>query len=70
MGLTCGIDWAEAHHDVAVVDESGNVLAERRIGVGAAGFTDLLDVLAKCGDSPDQLIPVAMRVLAYCWLRR
>jgi len=60
MGLTCGIDWAEGHHDVAVVDESGNVLAERRIGVGAAGFTDLLGLLAECGDSPDQLIPIAI----------
>jgi len=60
MGLTCGIDWAEGHHDVAVVDESGKVLAERRIGVGAAGFADLLDMLAECGDSPAQLIPVAI----------
>ena len=60
MGLTCGIDWAEGHHDVAVVDEAGNVLAERRIGVGAAGFADLLGVLAECGDSPDQSIPVGI----------
>jgi hypothetical protein len=60
MGLTCGIDWAEGQHDVAVVDESGNVLAERRIGVGITGFTDLLGVLAECGDSPDQLIPIAI----------
>ncbi|MBV9170961.1 MAG: IS110 family transposase [Chloroflexi bacterium] len=60
MGLTCGIDWAEDHHDVAIVDESGNVLAERRIGVGAAGFAELLGVLAECGDRMDQLIPVAI----------
>jgi transposase len=60
MGLTCGIDWAEDHHNVAVVDESGNVLAERRIGVGAAGFADLLSALADCGERPDQLIPVAI----------
>src|SRR5437763_7596546 len=60
MGVTCGVDWAEGHHDVAVVDEAGTVLVERRIGVGAAGFADLLDVLAECGDSPDQLIPVAI----------
>jgi hypothetical protein len=32
MGLYCGIDWAEHHHDVAVVDEAGQVLARFRIG--------------------------------------
>jgi hypothetical protein len=24
MKLFCGIDWAEAHHDVAIVDENGH----------------------------------------------
>ena len=24
--ITCGIDWAEAHHDVALVDENGKVV--------------------------------------------
>ena len=60
MGLTCGIDWAEGHHDVAIVDESGTVLAEQRIGVGAAGFAQLLGVLAECGESADEPIPVAI----------
>ena len=23
MNITCGIDWAEAHHDVAVLDDDG-----------------------------------------------
>ena len=23
MGITCGVDWAEAHHDVALLDEQG-----------------------------------------------
>jgi transposase len=60
MGLTCGIDWAEDHHDVAVVDESGSVLAIQRIGIGAAGFADLLGVLAECGECVDQPMPVAI----------
>lgn len=60
MGLTCGIDWAEDHHDVAVVDESGTVRAERRIGVGAAGFAELVGVLAECGDCADEPIPIAI----------
>ena len=27
MKLTCGVDWAEAHHDVALVDEDGALVA-------------------------------------------
>ena len=39
MTLTCGIDWAENHHhDVALVDESGKVVAKRRISDDAEGY--------------------------------
>ncbi|MGH3639973.1 MAG: IS110 family transposase [Mycobacterium sp.] len=31
MKLFCGIDWAEAHHDVAIVDENGQLTAKQRI---------------------------------------
>jgi hypothetical protein len=27
-----GLDWAEDHHDVALMNEAGTVLDERRIG--------------------------------------
>src|SRR4249919_2054737 len=56
----CGIDWAEDHHDIAVVDEEGTLLARRRITDDAAGFTALLHLLADAGDSPELLIPVAI----------
>jgi hypothetical protein len=26
MGLYCGIDWAGRHHDVALVEDAGEVL--------------------------------------------
>ncbi|MEV6648950.1 IS110 family transposase [Amycolatopsis sp. NPDC051371] len=58
MAITCGIDWAEAHHDVALVDENGNVVARQRIGVGAEGFSTLMGMLAEHGE-PAQ-IPVAL----------
>lgn len=32
MTITCGIDWADDHHDVALVDEAGKLVARRRIG--------------------------------------
>jgi hypothetical protein len=27
--MFCGIDWAENHHDVAVVDAQGSLVAKR-----------------------------------------
>jgi transposase len=57
---TCGIDWAEDHHDVAVVDSDARLLGKLRISDDAAGFQDLLRLLAEYGDSPDDPIPVAI----------
>ncbi|MEV7043702.1 IS110 family transposase [Amycolatopsis sp. NPDC051061] len=58
MAITCGIDWAEAHHDVALVDENGKVVARQRIGVGAERCSTLMGMLAERGE-PAQ-IPVAL----------
>ena len=39
MQLWCGIDWAEHHHDVSIVDETGARRRSRlRIDDTAAGF--------------------------------
>ena len=56
----CGVDWAEDHHDVAVIDADGTLLAKARIGDDAAGLAHLLALLAECGESPEQQIPVAI----------
>jgi hypothetical protein len=47
MSIYCGIDWAEHHHDIALVDEAGQVLAQRRVGDDVAGFTALTELLAR-----------------------
>jgi transposase len=60
MDVFCGIDWAEDHHDIALVGRDGQLLARRRIGDHAAGLAQLLDLLAEHGDSPGDLIPVAI----------
>ena len=60
MAVFCGIDWAEDHHDIALVDQDGALLAKRRIGDDAAGFAALLHLLADAGDSPEAPIPVAI----------
>ena len=58
-GLTCGIDWAEAHHDVALVDQDGIVLARKRVTADLPGFTALLELIAEHGGDPEQT-PVAI----------
>ncbi|MEE4590286.1 IS110 family transposase, partial [Streptomyces antimycoticus] len=53
-------DWAEHHHDVALVDDTGQLLAKRRISDDVAGYRLLLDLLAEYGDTEDRPIPVAI----------
>jgi hypothetical protein len=47
MDLYCGIDWATAHHDVAVVDADGRVVARGRVGNDAAAFAQVVDVVGR-----------------------
>jgi transposase len=60
MDVFCGIDWAEDHHDIALVDRDGQLLARRRISDDAAGLAALLGLLADHGDSAEDPIPVAI----------
>jgi transposase len=60
MDVFCGIDWAEDHHDIALVDRDGKLLARCRISDDAAGLAELLGLLAEHGDSPADRIPVAI----------
>jgi transposase len=60
MDVYCGIDWAEDHHDIALADADGRLLGRRRISDDAAGFAQLLDLLAEHGDTAADPIPVAI----------
>ncbi|MEU9298514.1 IS110 family transposase [Streptomyces sp. NPDC048266] len=60
MLIYCGIDWAEKTHDVALVDDSGQLVAKRHITDDAAGYKILLDLLAEYGDTEEAPIPVAI----------
>lgn len=60
MTVWCGIDWADRHHDVALVDDDGKLVARRRIDDSAAGFRQLLELLATFGATPESPIPIAM----------
>ncbi|MER5224460.1 IS110 family transposase [Streptomyces flaveus] len=56
----CGVDWAEDHHDIALVDASGKQLAKQRINDDAEGFAQLIALLGEHGDRADAVIPVAI----------
>jgi transposase len=60
MDVFCGIDWAEDHHDIALVDRDGKLLAHQRISHDAAGLARLLELLAGHGDTPEDPVPVAI----------
>lgn len=58
--VSCGIDWADDHHDVALVDQNGMLLASERISDDRVGLEHLLNLLAEHGDSLERPVPVAI----------
>jgi len=68
LGLYCGIDWATKHHDVAVIDDDGRVIARGRVSNDAAGFAALLTLLAEAGDSAAHPIPVGIETDRGLWV--
>jgi len=54
--LFVGLDWAEEHHDVAVMAEGGRVLAARRVAEGLAGLTALHELLAAHGGDSVEVV--------------
>ncbi|GAB2946366.1 hypothetical protein GCM10027280_38960 [Micromonospora polyrhachis] len=60
MTVFCGIDWSERHHDVALVDEHGQLVGKRRISDDLEGFTTPLGMLDAAGDNGDEPLPVAI----------
>ncbi|MFS8104538.1 IS110 family transposase [Lentzea alba] len=56
----CGVNWAETHHDVPVVDEHGSVIVAERIGKDAAGLPRLLEILAEHDPDEGDLVVAIM----------
>ena len=57
--LFVGNDWAEAHHDVEIVDQAGRVLVRRRLPEGVAGVAVLHGLIGDHlgeADEPDQVL--------------
>jgi len=51
-----GVDWAEAHNDVLVMDEGGVVLGRGRFSAGVAGLAQLHALVADYAEEPGQVI--------------
>jgi transposase len=60
MQAFCGIDWAEDHHDIAIINPDGRLLSRARIGNDPAGLQRLVQLLSDAGDSAQAPIPVAI----------
>ena len=51
-----GVDWAEAHHDACVLDESGGVLGRARIASGVEGVARLHALVADHAEEPEEVV--------------
>jgi len=54
--LFAGDDWAEDHHDVALMDESGQVLINSRLSEGVSGVTAFHALVAKYASDPQEVV--------------
>lgn len=50
-----GVDWAEAHHDACLLDESGRILARVRVPDGIAGVAQLHAMVSDHASEPREV---------------
>jgi transposase len=60
--LFVGDDWAEAHHDVELVDADGRRLAKRRLVEGVDGLSDLHELVADHLHENDEPVDVVVGI--------
>jgi len=51
-----GIDWAEKHHDVCIVDKEGIILARGRVADGVEGISKLHEMVAAHIEEPEEAV--------------
>lgn len=54
--LFVGDDWAEDHHDVYLMNDTGDRLASRRLPEGLAGVGRLHELIAEHAENPAQVV--------------
>jgi hypothetical protein len=58
--LYAGIDWADDHHDLVVIDDAGRTLGSLRVSHDPAGLTQLHEFLAKFAPEQAEMACVAL----------
>lgn len=56
MAILVGDDWAEDHHDVYVMDETGSRLASRRLPEGLEGIRGFHELVADLVNDPSEVV--------------
>ncbi len=56
MTVFVGDDWAEAHHDIHVMNEAGERLASRRLPEGLGGIGAFHDLMADHASDPGEVV--------------
>lgn len=51
-----GIDWAEKHHDVCIIDQEGEILARGRVIDGVEGISKLHEMVAENVEEPEDAV--------------
>jgi transposase len=54
--LFMGVDWAEDHHDVCVMDEAGAVLGKRRVAHSVRGIGELHELVSEIADEDEPVV--------------
>jgi transposase len=54
-----GIDWADQHHDAAIIDEHGKHVGKKRVAHSAEGMEELVEFLKGIGDVATHLDQMA-----------
>ena len=68
--LFAGDDWAEDHHDVELMDETGRTLARARLPEGAAGMARLHAMIGEhLGDAEDVQVTVGIETDRGLWVQ-
>ncbi len=60
LSIYCGIDRSEQHHDIALVDDNGHVVACNRIAESTAGFGVLTALLREHAGTDALNVPVSI----------
>src|SRR4051794_13156031 len=70
MTVYCGIDWAEGHHDIALIDEEGRLVGKRRIEESLEGLASSRQCWPRPATAPTIRSRWRSRRRVGCWSRR